>query len=73
MIFWGSSGTISPTPNMNKNTDRFNPIMDICFFIKIPPVMNALPSIAQKRCRTTAQFRYPPEQKIRGARFDDAV
>jgi len=35
--------------------------------------MNALPSIAQKRCRTTAQFRYPPEQKIRGARFDDAV
>jgi hypothetical protein len=48
MIFWGSSGTIIPTPNMNKNTDRFNPMMDIRFSIIIPPVMDALRDCPEK-------------------------
>jgi hypothetical protein len=50
---------------MNKNTDRFNPIMDICFFIKIPPVMNALRDCTEQIPEKTEQCRCPPEQKIR--------
>jgi hypothetical protein len=48
MIFWGSSGTIIPTPNMNKNTDRFNPMMDIRFSIIIPPVIDASHACTEK-------------------------
>jgi hypothetical protein len=69
MIFWGSSGTIIPTPNMNKNTDRFNPMMDIRFSMIIPPVVYMPPTLAQKKCRTNAQLRLLPEQKSRGPNF----
>jgi hypothetical protein len=50
---------------MNKNIDRFNPMMDIRFSIIIPPVMNALRDCTEQIPGETEQCRCPPEQKIR--------